>query len=261
MTDHFEPDLEPLPIFNAEAAVGYFGFLPQTPTEKQAIRFLYQCMDYNFGGKEDTSEEHAEMIGNVTIEKIKFRYELYKLHGDLFFPSDYKANHEALSIAVICDEYTGNINEKLEEPEPPEDWVNDNDNFPVRDDGFSDPNEVGNAYAIWDKATDLEGAGLIDDAPLLAPEIVFLAHINVMEAIREMEKTFDDYTQEQLTDILAHDFRAARDFILPSTSIGLALQDYMDQMESRILASIVIRPEEMPNRGLKVVTTEGPTLQ
>lgn len=242
--------------FNVQATIDFFEFLPRTETEIQAIRFLHKCVDLGMGSESNTKTEQGSFINDVAIEKIRLRYELYKLHTDYFFPKGYEADHDSLSIAIICDEYTGDINEPLQPPEPPEGWFNDNDNFLRRHDGFTNEDSIEYAYAIWEKATELTGDGLQDDEPLPAPEIFFLAHINAMQSLREIQGRLESYDNDGLADILQSDIRSIRSFALPQTALGAELLELADQVEDSILPLMILEQRELPHNGLKVVATE-----
>lgn len=244
--------------FNVQATVNFFDYLPRTEMEIKAIRYLHQCLGLGIDTNGETLTTHANIVNNIAIDKIKYRYQTYKLHADCFFPKGHEVAHDALAIAVICDEYTADICDPPPEPEAPEGWQNDNDNHKSKISALADENTLEEACALWEQAAEMEGEGIPDDMPPIQPEIFFLAHINAMESMLEIQSRLDSYDNDGLADILESDIRAIRTFVMPQTALGAELLEITNIVEDEILPRMIIEPHELPNHGLKVISTEPP---
>jgi len=240
MTDSVEP--VSLASFNVNAVLNYFDFLHCTQAEQKSMQYLYRCVQEDLLRGRSSVSEHAQSVVHETITKMQFRYELFKLHVPHFFPLGYEPKMDALAIAVICDEYTGFINEELNEADYPDGWEPANQNTKRRDDGFGDDEAVKDAYDLFDNAVELEALGLPDDAPMPPHEVLFLAHLNAMHSLSQIEEKLGDVKGLEFADItkdLNEMDEIIKSYLCPHTSMGVALQEYRDTLERRLLGIFV----------------------
>lgn len=235
--------------FNAAQVERHFllspekDIIPEKKIERQSMRYLFNVMAEEFSNGKTTRLERNQIAAEVVIEKIAFRYNLAKEYIKDFFPRTYKVDYQPLMLAVICDEYVAKINEIYNQDHAP----HDNDNYSPSMVTFRNNNIdydiADRACAIWEDAIEMQKGGLapldIEEEPPL--ETVFLAHINALGILQELEqKDFADMSKEDLNDILDNDLAPMREFVHDGKKIGEILKHYMGHIESQIMA--VLRP-------------------
>lgn len=244
-----------LKSFGSDLVTDYFGFLESTKIEQDSMRFIYKILGGEVSSKSGHQLDRIQTIAGISIEKIQFRFEMFKHHAKFFPLSSAPEEYDALSIAVICDEYTPHINERLQKDFEEGDDIEDEEELPHRDDGI-DELLSGRASYIWEAAGDIELHGVPEDLEFPEPEAVFLAHINVMTNLREMEDELDDCPVERLEEIIKKDFPRYKTFLCPHTTIGADTQEWMKRIETSI--NSILSPPPPPTRPQLRLVPTGP---
>lgn len=229
-----------LSSFNAHSVMGELNIAPDMKAETTAIRFVHSMLKNELRAQSSVTKNHA--ASEITIEKVSFRYDLFRSYADEFFAMEDGVKMDALSTAVICDEFINHANEPLQ---PTADEEENDAPVRHRDDGF-DIVMLTDACLFYDEAQTMEQTGIPDDEIVFEKESYFLAHVNVIENLRDIEESFDDYTIEDLIAIRDKDFTHVPDFIRPDTQIGQVLQGYLAHMGKRIDA--LREPAPLPQK-------------
>lgn len=225
--------------FNGDEVVNHFNLSPAKSTDHAAMKYMYRTMKDEIPAR---SAEARQEITQLTIEKIEFRYDLYKRFvEDFFFGDPY--DKDALALAVICDEYVNHINEPYQDEVHDQDGAEEGTDIPHKNDGFDDE-LVLRACTIWEEATVYESGAVGDNQDELSPESLFLAHIHVFENLREHEERAHEYEEHEIREILKKDIPAARSFAKQGTEIGNHLLKFLAHMEQEL--SVHIAPKEPP---------------
>ncbi|PZO85766.1 MAG: hypothetical protein DI626_07120 [Micavibrio aeruginosavorus] len=240
-----------LSSFNAHSVMGELNIAPEMKHEMVAIRFVHSVMKSELRAQSRVTQNHA--ASEVTSEKISFRYELFRSFADDFFAMDHGIKMDALSTAVICDELIEHANEPLQ-PTPEE----EESGAPhrSRNDGF-DADILHSACIFFEEALHIEQMGILDDAPAFERESFFLAHVNAIGNLRDIEESFDEYSPEDLFSIRDKDLSLIPRFMNRDTQIGQCLQSYLDHMTARI--DSLVPPPQKPApkaRHLTLVPTQ-----
>lgn len=223
--------------FNGDQVVSHFNLSPEATIERAAMKYMYRMIKDE--SPPSSSEKHKE-IGDITKEKIEFRFDLYKgLSEDFFFGK--KFDKDALSLAVICDEYVTHINEPYFDQVHDDDGAEEDDEIPHRRDGFDD-DLVLRANTIWEDSMIHGSGGVNDDSAPLSRESLFLAHINAIQDLHEHEQNLDEYDEDVLERIRNKEIPEMRAFADKDTEIGNHLLKFLAHIEQEI--SAYLPPEE-----------------
>jgi hypothetical protein len=243
--------------FHETGILEHFFLSAHNDADARALRFMHAVMGDELKTA-NTNRAHKNQVANeIAIEKVEFRYDLFKTYVESFFPFDYKPDVEALIIATICDEYVSYAAPPEEGPDfPPSPLHN-----------FLDHETVYRAMALWEKACGIEGNGIPTDEPV-AYESIFLAHINALENLRELEEMMGEYSPEDLGHIMNKDLAPIAYFVDTRTEIGKVLQEFRDHVAgiiteiTRAAAPAVpaAPPPSAPQRGhLRLAVSNDPT--
>lgn len=219
--------------FNGEQVSRHFGVAPHNTHDRAAMHYMFRVMKEEIPAKD---RDGLKEVANITIEKIEFRYDVYRgFCEDFFLGSPF--DEEALSLAVICDEYVNHVNEvdyaKLEEMDE------GTDEIPHRNDGFSDETAK-MACTFWEDACSFESGITRGQENQYPPESLFLAHVNALESLREHEQRRDDYEIDEIREIVNVDLPNMRAFARPDTDIGQHLLKFIDYTEQEL--SVYLAP-------------------
>lgn len=219
--------------FNGDQIVSHFNLPPEDKIGRAAMKYMYRMIKDEI--PLSSSEKHKE-IGELTKEKIEFRYDLHNALVEDFFCFE-EFDRDALLLAVICDEYVTHINEPYFDQVHDDDGAKEDDEIPHRNDGFDDA-LVLRANTIWEESTLYASGGLEEGSDPLSRESLFLAHINAMQDLQEHEHNLGEYDEDVAHEILNKDLPAMRAFADKDTEIGRHLLKFVEHMEQEISACL-----------------------
>lgn len=229
--------------FNADLIAAHFQVPPHRPYELNAMRFMFRMYSDELP-KTGNRCTHTKIVAEAVIEKIEFRYDLYKHFVDDFFKLSARYDHKAIAHAVICDGYTTQANEEHRT----------HNDYQVEE-------TILKACNIRDDALLLESAGMPEDISIIEPESIFLAHIHAIENLKELEESLEDHSIQELQKYFLKEFPVIRSFIMPDTLIGKKLEEFLDHMSAEIMTMLqpLKQLEYKPQRpALRIVVNNGP---
>lgn len=211
--------------YNAQSVIKALGIPEDDYIAHQSVRFVFRQLYEEFRPISQNALQANEMTADKTFQKIKHRYDLARLYENYFFPSDHCYDRDPFMVALICDGFVTNINEPIQDPSDSEESI-------MRDDGFD--NDVACvANIIWEGANELAGKGIPEDDKF-SFESAFLAHINILEDLMDIESSFNEFEPKKLSDILNNDIVVWRNFIFTWTAIGAYLKGYIENIETAL---------------------------
>lgn len=196
--------------FSADLVPRHFNLTPDKTLEHAAMRFMFHMIkrDLQTAGENPTPKE----IAMTAIGTIETRYKLLHKYKDNFFDGQ-TPNHQALTLAVICDYYVRDM----------ADLAKNKDHalpgHPI------DMTLVHQARKILDHACNYAFC-----KPSKTPrpaESLFLAHLNIYDDILNIVEECKDYPLEELHNMLTREIPCAHHFLKEDTAIGQDLQEIL----------------------------------
>ena len=239
-------DLIKFSNFTADQVRDQFFLSAHHTVETAAIRYLFAMIQEELNIRTGNKAENNLEVGKATTEKISFRFDLFKEFSDTFFRFDKKPDMQALVLAVICDEY-------INHAAPPEE---DEDFKPEPLHNYLDHAMVRHAMAIWEEAIEIETIGLSGEITYQR-ESLFLAHINAIERLREIELSFDGFDEEELQKTLAALERTVT-FTDKDTKIGVILAEFTGVVTAQVKEALDEAPPPAPRPTFRVINGDKP---
>jgi len=243
-------DTSHLSSYTADALLREFDIPDPASIQAISLRYLFKRMAEEIPRKDLSRMRHNKFILEAVKDKVNFRYALYGGFIENFVEtvSDFGKflDEDALIAAVICDGEINRANEPLPDEEIEEYGL---PKHTVRDDGFDD-GVLCRACIIWEQACELsQGTRSKEEIGRLASESLFLAHINAMGALAELEEYFDTYDQNELLTFRHVTIPAIRSFTQMNTDIGYRLAKFCDIAQERIVGELepILRPSNLQN--------------
>lgn len=208
--------------YSIEAVYTALGVNEDQDELREAVRFVYR---QNVSGEFKYTNPSVALT--KTIEYVSPRFDALRYYEDDFFPED-NHEHDALIIAVICDEMIAEANNFR---------IRDQEDGPTDDlPDFGDDYAVNRAERIHDEAVDLVQRGLLPDEEV-SPEAVFLAHTNCIRDLLAEIVTIDDCEDDDLAT-LRRNVAHAKSFLRPDTRLGQELSSVIDEVTREIDARL-----------------------
>lgn len=239
-------DLIKFSNFTADQVRDQFFLSAHHTVETAAIRYLFAMMQEELNIRTGSKAENNVQVGKATIEKISFRFDLFKEFSGQFFAFDDKPDRLALVLAVICDEY-------INHAAPPEE---DEDFKPEPLHNYLDHAMVRRAVAMWEEAIEIETIGLCDETTYQR-ESLFLAHINAMEHLRDIELSLDGFDNEELEKTLK-DLERITALTDKSTKIGKVLAEFTGIVTAQVKEVLSETPPPAPRPAFRVINGDKP---
>ncbi len=193
-------------------------------TAIMAVKFLYKCM-YDSLPSALNKAERAQNAINLCVGKIGKRLETFNLYSDFFFPTDYKPNHDALMIALICDEFTPAINAEITLQDGTKKKY-----FEGIDDALTQ-----RAINISKATQDLCDFGILDEDEKIIPlEAIFIAHVYAVDLCNEIKTDFDKQSIIALKSIKKSELKNSESFLRTETMIGIDLKKTIHELKRKI---------------------------
>lgn len=199
---------------------------PDQLTAQSSISHVFRHVCENPQWKIPDPDDSAQSIKEQVVDRVEFRYSLLDTYAEDFFKNDKDYDHNALTMAIICDDL-------LDRP------------FKVSH--ASDQDNLFKAYQLWLDAADLEEYGLEDnDTP--ERSVWFLACVNAMEQLNNFKNNFNDFSLNELDEVKDSFFHIAGSLVDPDTSIGVEILKHLDDLDENIQrrhpAATVIRLDQ-----------------
>ena len=228
--------------FGFEVVVAHFKLTKEQRHEHAAMRTVFRdCIEFipTFSDAENARIRAAD----IAIKKIEPRYRLFIAHADDFFKNLEKYNKSALAWAVVANDLVSDACENSENSE-------DSTNLQTLRKG----------QRIWEDA-----CAILADEDLpnytFAPESFFLAHVDAIEDLTDLELHLDGWSLGELIDKKNDGFSVFKKFLRQDTSLGQVLAAQISIVEDRIAAFIDTQPQEpapKPIPPCEVIAFPGP---
>lgn len=190
-----------------------------------AIRAMFNEIGIHQNGVTRTIRDRETYYASK--EEIEYRYIMFKIYYDDFFrgePQDSMSERDATIIATIGNSLLPDIG-KLK-------IFNKHIPFPQK---RLMKDALNAAHGIWDEAVEL-GLGLISKECPPTRSALFLAHINALYDVAEIQTHFEDITWGELQDRLRDAVIPTFSFVDYSTAIGRKLNEELIDAKRAIIA-------------------------
>lgn len=247
MTDKTKPFL--YIDFNADQVLAKFGF-DRDSDEGKAALFVYDVL-YAAQSPGMDRLTRSQSAAKAAIEHIEFRYNLYKEHAQEFFCHGKEFNRRAFVLAVI----SGNL---LPEAQKAHESAKENPDAKSRFIG-----EYLNDAAVEDGIEILEEVDSMMMGAWFFPEkdpyteSFFIAHIDAMQQLYDLEKNFEAYSRDELQTFMQEKMKPYETFVQPQTSFGASLEEYA-RIVRRKIEERLSEPQKPKRPFLRLVTQDFP---
>ena len=225
--------------FNANAAMQEFGMDPldQTP-DAISVRFIFKRLQDE--GLDAKTLRGRKNLVELTKEKIHQRIMMLEEYGENFGVEHGKHRYDALLSAIICDEQIQSANTQLQDQK--------GNITGYENDGF-DPDLLELAQHYHDQALDIVTQPNLDISSVM-PESLFLAHLNTLQSLNDIDIPFEDLELDELEDFIQHELPAIRNFSAIHTDIGKEVSNLAEDWAAeinRILDEFAPEPPKSPS--------------
>ncbi len=202
--------------FGFEIVVAHFKLTKEQDHELMAMRFVYMNTL-----KEAPSFSDAmtirQRVADITKDKISFRYSLYQKYADDFFKEAEDYQRGPLAWAVICKDLESSLCHS-------------------EDDDLTE--------SVSRKTIDRACTIIAESHSIITrenipgyrykPESFFMAHIEAMEEVADLEKSYPDLSLDELRDMLDTIKEATSDYLRLDTKIGEELSSLIAIADEKI---------------------------
>ncbi len=209
--------------FNIDCVYTRLELTPDMVVERNAVRHVFDEMcGENFFSESKSANKRSAI--DATVDKVSFRLNCLNAYGEEFFEG-FSINENALKLVVICDELLEMIDDG--------DFGKESKHVLLKH--FSE-NDIREAITIWEASSAMQLAEQDDMQP--SQEVLFAAHLNALQHMRETGKAFDELSDPELVDIRDNEFPLIEKFLRLETEMGQQLLSEVTAMSQVITMSL-----------------------
>jgi hypothetical protein len=228
---------------------------PRAAIERKCMRYLFNRVADEIPREAKSRMSWNRLVADTAINEVSFRYDVARHYESDFFRGA-RHDHNALMLAVLCDKYLDNLNEAIAGKMT--DKHGNRFEGVFRDDGF-DPRTVSRALNIREEARIVANTHRLSNRKI-SKEGLFLAHIDALEKLRELEGEIPLPTVTEAERTKNRHLNPIFRFACKGTEIGDVLLDYLARVESKLRPpspkALLPPPANHRKPALRLVTPE-----